>query len=257
MSTAGTPAEKSPWILEAAGALLLLLNMFLAGVLAPAHAESAGEVVGRTTAPAILGLIVVGLFSLSRGMRNRRSRAKVLLVTMCFMLLGNCGRIGSRGARTDASGGERPAASSSGLLRAAYLQADHDTTGYTSTLCSIARSIEALKPDYPQLAEFSAAPACDGKALAVMYGYRTTDPPRTGGWTSGVPHPTDEGVWFHFDFHDPDSKAEIHRQPVVPRYRFKDKEVQLLILEGRRTKSLHGPLVKILLDHGAQPAKYP
>jgi len=130
---------------------------------------------------------------------------------------------------------------------------DEPPVSYASTLCSIARSIEGMKAEYPQLAEFSAAAPCDGQTLAITYGYHTKAAPRTGGWTSGVPHPTEDGVWFFIDIHDADSMAEIHRQPMVPRYRFRDKEVQLLLLEGARTKSLHGALVKVLLDHGVKP----
>ena len=121
---------------------------------------------------------------------------------------------------------------------------------YASTLLAIARSIEALKPDYPQLAEFSASSHVDG--LQITYAYRTEPPARTGGWTSGVPSPTDGGVWLYIDIHDPDSKAQIHTQPVVPRYRFREKRVMLLLREGAGTKPLEGALVRILETHGVR-----
>lgn len=123
---------------------------------------------------------------------------------------------------------------------------------YESILRRIARSIEGLKGEHPQLSEFSAAAHCDGERLAITYGYRTVDAQKTGGWTSGVPSPTDHGVWFYIDFHDPDSKLQLHMQPVVPRYRLRDKEVMLLLREGARTKTLEGKLARILLDHGAR-----
>jgi hypothetical protein len=121
---------------------------------------------------------------------------------------------------------------------------------YESTLLQIARSIEALKAAYPQLTEFSAAAHLNREKLTITYGYRTEAAPRTGGWTSGVPSPTDEGVWFYIDVHDADSTAQIHTQPVVPRYRYGDKRVMLLLREGAGTKPLSAALVRVLLDHG-------
>jgi hypothetical protein len=124
---------------------------------------------------------------------------------------------------------------------------------YTSALRGIARSIESLKADYPQLVEFSASAHSDVEELRITYAYRTESPRPTGGWTSGVPSPVERGVWFLIDFHDAESKAELHTQPVVPRYRLGEKRVMLLLREGPNTKPLHGALVRILLDHGVRP----
>ena len=123
---------------------------------------------------------------------------------------------------------------------------------YASTLLAIARSIEALKPEYPQLAEFSASAHGDVDELKITYAYRTEPPARTGGWTSGVPSPTEGGVWFYIDIHDADSAAQIHTQPVVPRYRFREKRVMLLLREGAGTKPLEGALVRVLETHGVR-----
>jgi hypothetical protein len=124
---------------------------------------------------------------------------------------------------------------------------------YEATLRQIAQAIEGLKAQYPQLAEFKAATHYRGDHLTISYGYRTEAPARTGGWTSGVPHPAADGVWFLIDVHDPDSMAELHRQPVVPGYQLRDKRVMFLLLEGAGTRSLHAKLHKILLDHGVKP----
>ena len=124
---------------------------------------------------------------------------------------------------------------------------------YESTLRSIAQSIEELKGEYPQLSEFSASAHCNGEQLRIDYAYRTVAPQRTGGWTSGVPSPTDQGVWLFIDFHDPDSKLQMHTQPLVPRYRLRGKEVMVQLLEGAGTKTLDGKLARILVDHGARP----
>ena len=126
------------------------------------------------------------------------------------------------------------------------------TDPYASTLLAIARSIEGLKPEYPQLAEFSASAHTDVDGLKVTYAYRTERPAPTGGWTSGVPSPTEGGVWLYVDFHDVASASEIHTQPVVPRYRFRDKKAMLLLREGTGTKPLEGAIVRILLAHGVR-----
>ena len=57
-------------------------------------------------------------------------------------------------------------------------------------------------------------------------------------------------MWFYIDFHEPNSTAQIHTQPVVPPLFFWDKKVMFLILEGKRTKELAGVLREILLRHG-------
>jgi hypothetical protein len=127
-----------------------------------------------------------------------------------------------------------------------------DLTPYESKIWRIAESIELLKTDYPQLADFSARSHCDRGMLAIKYGYSTHPAHRLGGWTSGVPNPNKDGVWFYIDFHDPGSQRQIHTQPIVPRYRYKDKEVMFLILEGEQTESIRAAVSKILRDNGVQ-----
>ena len=122
---------------------------------------------------------------------------------------------------------------------------------YAGTLAGIARSIAVLKREFPQLAEFS-ADGGDLENLRISYGFHTHAPRHRGGWTSGVPNPDDDGVWFHLDFHDPDSMAQIHTQPVVPKGRLGDKVVMLLILEGAKTKPLAGRIREILRRHGVE-----
>jgi hypothetical protein len=121
---------------------------------------------------------------------------------------------------------------------------------YQSAIDGIATGIERLKGQYPQLAEFSSREHCDRDRLIISYGYRTHEAPHTGGWTSGVPNPDEDGVWFYIDLHHPDSQAQIHTQPVVPRYRFEAKEVMFLMLEGERTESIRGAILEIFRDNG-------
>jgi hypothetical protein len=124
---------------------------------------------------------------------------------------------------------------------------------YEAVLGRIAADIEALRGEYPQLAAFSARAHLDRERLAITYGYRTHEPRHRGGWSSGVPNPDDDGVWFHIDLHDPGSTAQIHTQPVAPRLRLGAKNVILLILEGARTRRLAPALYRILERRGARP----
>jgi hypothetical protein len=74
------------------------------------------------------------------------------------------------------------------------------------------------------------------------------------GWTSGVPNPDDDGIWFYLDFHDPDSMAQIHTQPWVGRKMCLGKKIAwLLILEGQKTKPLAREILSILEKYGVKP----
>jgi len=132
-------------------------------------------------------------------------------------------------------------------------QAVRPPTGYREAIEAIAAAIERAKSDFPQLARFSAREHCNGPRLVVSYGHSTHRARHRGGWTSGVPNPDDDGVWFHVDFHDPDSQAQIHTQPVVEDLRFRDKKVMVLILEGQHTRRFAPTLRQILLRHGVRP----
>lgn len=135
----------------------------------------------------------------------------------------------------------------SGTVTASEYAADADA----GTLASIARDIEGLKKGYPQLAEFSTESNLDAAGLTISYAYRTHEPKRTGGWTSGVPNPDEDGIWFHLDFHDPASTAQIHTQPMsTSRQCLADKVVGFLILEGPKTNSVNDAIWLILRKHG-------
>lgn len=124
---------------------------------------------------------------------------------------------------------------------------------YSVALEAIAKDIEALKPGFPQLREFSASKQPAGTPLAIRYGFHTHAPPRTGGWMSGVPHPDDDGVWFFVDVHDSDSTLQVHTQPmVVAPMCLGSARVSFLIIEGKDTKTLNGPIWTILRNHGAR-----
>lgn len=128
-----------------------------------------------------------------------------------------------------------------------------DDVRYRSTIRSIAEAIEHLKPQYPQLADFSARQHCNPDELTIDYEYSTHAATQPGGWRSAVPSPNGDGIWLHIDFHDPDSQRMIHTQPVVQRYRYLDKSTQLLLLEGEQTKKIGAEILRIFREHGVVP----
>ncbi len=121
---------------------------------------------------------------------------------------------------------------------------------YEAAITAIAEDIERLKNQYPQLADFSSRKHCSRESLVISYSYRTHRSQRRGGWTSGVPNPDADGIWFHIDFHDPDSTDQIHTQPVVRDMRYREKKVMVLILEGKRTRRVAPALMTVLRRRG-------
>lgn len=125
-----------------------------------------------------------------------------------------------------------------------------DNESHQNTILKIGRSIEALKVHYPQLKTFTVKDNVDTARLRITYDLNTHEPERHGGWTSGVPNPDADGIWFYIDIHDSDSTAQIHTQPVTQPMFLGDKRVSFLILEGKKTKSVSTAIRKILIDHG-------
>lgn len=126
------------------------------------------------------------------------------------------------------------------------------TDDYVQTLEAIARDIESLKNEFPQLKEFSIAENLHREQLTISYHYHTHAPTQRVGWTGGVPNPDDDGVWFYLDFHDPDSQTQIHTQPIMIPAGIGQKRVSFLILEGNKTKSIEGRIWSILRKHGVR-----
>jgi hypothetical protein len=125
-----------------------------------------------------------------------------------------------------------------------------DSLDYRRSIQGIARGIEKLKTQYPQLDGFSSAENVNPDELKIEYAYSTREAERVGGWRSGVPHPNDDGLWFFIDLHDPDSMRQIHTQPVTVPLCLGEKRVSFLILEGKNTKSIHGAIWKIMSAQG-------
>jgi hypothetical protein len=137
------------------------------------------------------------------------------------------------------------------LIPLGSLATNPDTKAdYSKSLEAIAREIRSLKQEFPQMQEFSAGRNTALDRLVIEYAYHTHQARHQGGWTSGVPNPDDDGVWFYVDFHDLESRAQIHTQPVTRNLCFAEKRVSFLILEGKNAKPLAGRIGNILKRHG-------
>src|SRR3989344_3221744 len=86
---------------------------------------------------------------------------------------------------------------------------------YSEVIKQIGIEISALGKEFPQLKDFSPDKHVQLKDLKICYDYKTHKATHAGGWTAGVPNPDDDGIWFYIDFHDPQSTAQIHTQPVT------------------------------------------
>jgi hypothetical protein len=123
---------------------------------------------------------------------------------------------------------------------------------YQKSIQAIAIDIESLKEDYPQLKDFSVAEHLRANRHEISYSYHTHKSTGQGGWTSGVPNPDEDGIWFYIDFHDPESASQIHTQPAIGiPYCVGNMRLSFLSLEGTKTKSVQGPIWHVLKKYGA------
>jgi hypothetical protein len=123
---------------------------------------------------------------------------------------------------------------------------------YAGAIGRIASDIANLKSTFPQLKNFSVAENANADELRISYGYHTHKPDGLAGWTAGVPNPDEDGIWFYIDFHEVDSTAQIHTQPITRPFCIGNKRVSFLSLEGRHTKPMDEAIFKILEKHGAK-----
>lgn len=121
---------------------------------------------------------------------------------------------------------------------------------YAQIITEIGRDLAALAQDHPLLQDFSCTKHVHPESLRIDYAFRTHSTPWKKGWLGGVPNPDPDGIWLYIDFHDPDSKAQIHTQPLVPRAPIGTKEVILLLLQGENTPPLESRIRDILDAHG-------
>ncbi len=131
-----------------------------------------------------------------------------------------------------------------------------DESKYHEFIKITSEEITMLKKTYPQLKEFSIDEHVDIENLKIDYSYHTHESDRGVGWTSGVPNPYLDGVWFYIDLHDKNSTAQIHTQPVTGiSFIFGNKNICFLILEGSETKSISDDILSIFKRNGASISK--
>ncbi len=129
---------------------------------------------------------------------------------------------------------------------------------YRDFIRTVARDIESLNKEFPQLKKFSAARDCDEERLTIGYAHKTHRSERRAGWASGVPNPGPDGIWFYIDLHEPGSMAQIHTQPAfLNPICFREMNVMFLILEGKETRDVAGRIHAILEKHGATVCQRP
>jgi hypothetical protein len=126
-------------------------------------------------------------------------------------------------------------------------------------LCrEVANAIAAVKPRYAQLAAFDPARAVTAAepACHIDYTFRCHPARHHGGWSSAVPNPDDDGVWFYLGIWDPDDPSEagsqINTQPVLPNWTIAGRRITFLILNGAHTKPLGPEIEAILRRRGMQ-----
>ena len=138
------------------------------------------------------------------------------------------------------------------FLVAALLSAgSNEAFDYRRSIEGIANDIAGLKDTHPQLKDFSVAEHLKADKHQISYGYHTHKSTGRGGWTSAVPNPDDDGIWFYIDFHSPGSALQIHTQPAAIPYCVGAMRLSFLCLEGAKTKSTEGAIWEILKKHGA------
>lgn len=124
---------------------------------------------------------------------------------------------------------------------------------YHEFVMRVSNEIIKLKEIYPQLREFSISKNVDIENLKIDYDYHTHKSEHTVGWTSGVPNPDKDGIWFYIDLHDKDSTAQIHTQPITGTFlQFGNRSICFLILQGAATKSVSSKIISILKRNGAK-----
>ena len=147
-----------------------------------------------------------------------------------------------------AGAGSAPAPGAAGAAR------DAAGTDYAALCRAIAADIEALRDEFPQLADFDADKAIVKESCTIGYTYKCHPATHVGGWTAAAPNPDPDGLWFHlgiWDEQDPEEAgAQVNTQPAIPPWRIGARRVTFLILEGDETRSVAAEIFEILTRHG-------
>lgn len=133
--------------------------------------------------------------------------------------------------------------------------ADTTAVDYPKILDKIRSDVADLAGEFPQLQDFPEKAVLYVSTPSLSYSFQTHQSRQAGGWTAGVPNPDEDGIWFYIDFHEPDSSAQIHTQPMTLPLCLGSKNVSFLILEGNNTKSVEGKIHSILKKYGVSDCR--
>jgi hypothetical protein len=128
---------------------------------------------------------------------------------------------------------------------------------FPQTCNEIARDLETLTRQFPQLVNYRAA---DQKDCHVSYEYKTLPPSgRGGGWSAGVPRPEAGGVFLYIGIWDPNAKdnRQLDTQPMTGDWVIGDRRVTFILLEGDTVKSAGTAIRRLLERHGMRLAHTP
>lgn len=101
----------------------------------------------------------------------------------------------------------------------------------------IAKEIEFIASDHPQLSEFSTKKAVRRERCEISYSHKTHRSTSRAGWTAGFPAPDPDGIAFYIHLYDrQDQAGQIDTQPVMPPWHIGRFKVTFLILEGEKAK---------------------
>jgi hypothetical protein len=120
---------------------------------------------------------------------------------------------------------------------------------FPATCRAIASDLETLTRQFPQLANYRAV---DQEDCHVSYKHKTHRSTARGGWSAGVPHPDDDGIFLYIGIWDPNGSdmRQIDTQPFTGDRWIGDRRVTYLILEGKKVTSADAAITKILERHG-------
>jgi len=149
------------------------------------------------------------------------------------------------------------AACGGGAKHPAYVPkpAPNIPVSFPQTCDAIARDIEALVPEYPQLANYRAA---DQQHCHISYSYKTVDvsdrsdmPTQRAGYRGGLPDVEPDGVFLYIGIWDPKDKynSQLDMQ-VSGIYEVGDRRVTFLLFEGEQTKKLSAEVQRIFERRG-------
>jgi hypothetical protein len=124
---------------------------------------------------------------------------------------------------------------------------------HARALVSIARDIEAQKPNHPALDQFEVDKHLDTEWLRILYERRVQRKVITRGIkreSAVVPDP--QGLYLYIDFHENVARNEAHSQVFRGYFQHGDRRVMYVTRVGNETGRLDAELSRIMRKHGVR-----